>query len=264
MTAIVLFDIDGVIRDVEQSYLRALADTVEEWTDQNYRPTPVEIDALKAEGLWNNDWEAARELIYRYSEAQGIPRSQLDLDYDALVEFFQALYLGSAGEIGWTGYIAQEPLLVRPPYFDALTQAGLMWGFFSGASQASARYVLETRLQLNAPILVAMEDAPGKPDPTGLYLAVEQLRQIHSMPSDSPIVYLGDTVADLYTVRAAQEHYPQHRWLGIGVLPPHVQREPTQQEEYITTLKTAGAIAVLSSVEQATPNYLQKLLVGEP
>ncbi|MBC7824487.1 MAG: TIGR01548 family HAD-type hydrolase, partial [Candidatus Parcubacteria bacterium] len=66
MAAIVVFDIDGVVRDVSGSYRRALADTVEQFTQNAYRPTSQEIDLLKSEGTWNNDWEASQELVYRY------------------------------------------------------------------------------------------------------------------------------------------------------------------------------------------------------
>ena len=59
-TAIVVFDIDGVVRDVGNSYRRALADTVEQFTEGAFRPSQADIDRLKAEGIWNNDWEASR------------------------------------------------------------------------------------------------------------------------------------------------------------------------------------------------------------
>jgi HAD superfamily phosphatase len=49
---IIVFDIDGVIRDVSGSYRRALADTVEHFTNNAYRPTPADIDKLKSEGIW--------------------------------------------------------------------------------------------------------------------------------------------------------------------------------------------------------------------
>nr|MBA3924696.1 TIGR01548 family HAD-type hydrolase [Nostocaceae cyanobacterium] len=156
LKAIVIFDIDGVIRDVGGSYRLALADTVEHFTHGAYRPTSVEIDELKAEGIWNNDWEASRELISRH---YGQPAS----DYEAIVAFFQSRYRGT-DEQNWTGYICHEPLLLPKSYFEQLTTAGIPWGFFSGATRASANYVLEKRLGLNSPILVAMEDAPGKPD----------------------------------------------------------------------------------------------------
>jgi HAD superfamily phosphatase len=94
-TAIIVFDIDGVVRDVGGSYRRALADTVEHFTGGAYRPSSVEIDQLKSEGVWNNDWEASQELVYRYFEAQGQKRSQIVLDYNAIVAFFQSRYRGT-------------------------------------------------------------------------------------------------------------------------------------------------------------------------
>ena len=84
-----IFDIDGVIRDVSGSYRRALADAVEYFTNSAYRPSPEEIDELKAEGIWNNDWEASEELIKRYFQVQG---KVAKIDYDDIVAFFQSRY----------------------------------------------------------------------------------------------------------------------------------------------------------------------------
>jgi HAD superfamily phosphatase len=219
--AIAVFDIDGVIRDVGGSYRRALADTVEHFTQGAYRPTPQDIDALKAEGIWNNDWEGSQELIYRHFEAQGQDRTDLTLDFDALVDFFQRRYRGPvlADPNQWTGYISQEPLLVEGAYFKALQTAHIAWGFFSGATRGSAQYVLERRVGLSSPILVAMEDAPGKPDPTGLFRVAEMLA---SGENALPVLYAGDTVADMQTVVKARQQRPDTPWLAVGILPPHV------------------------------------------
>lgn len=66
--AVLLFDIDGVIRDVGGSYRRAIVETVHHFS--GWRPDPEEIDALKAEGCWNNDWEASLELLRRRAESK--------------------------------------------------------------------------------------------------------------------------------------------------------------------------------------------------
>ena len=60
---ILLFDIDGVIRDVAGSYRRALQETVAHYS--GWRPDASDIDRLKAEGSWNNDWDASLELLRR-------------------------------------------------------------------------------------------------------------------------------------------------------------------------------------------------------
>jgi HAD superfamily phosphatase len=254
--AIAVFDIDGVLRDVGNSYRRALADTVEEFTGGGYRPSSNDIDQLKGEGRWNNDWEGSQELVYRYFEAQGQGREAIALDYDQIVEFFQRRYRGPnlADPDQWTGYITQEPLLVDAEYFSGLTRDRIAWGFFSGATRGSARFVLERRLALVNPVLVAMEDAPGKPDPTGLLTAVERLTQHHGLPTDIPVVYAGDTVADMQTVvQARQTDSAPRRWLGVGVLPPHViSGEDSYRQTYSDALTQAGADCVISRVTDLT------------
>lgn len=260
--AILVFDIDGVVRDVGNSYRRALADTVEQFTDGQYRPSQADIDALKAEGLWNNDWEASREFIYRYFEAQGQTRSQLTLNYDAIVTFFQQRYRGPNPDDpdSWTGYICQEPLLLQSSYLEELTNAGISWGFFSGATKGSARYVLERRLKLKAPVLVAMEDAPGKPDPTGLLKTVWQLQESDRVESTAPVLYVGDTVADLQTIERARLLHPNRKWIGVGVLPPHAQQSPQYAAAYAKKLQDAGAAIVLDNVESLNSEQILILI----
>ena len=155
MSAIVIFDIDGVIRDVTNSYRRALADTVEHFTNYAFRPNMQDIDNLKAEGIWNNDWEGSQELIYRYGESQGQSRKELSLNYEEIVDFFQSRYRGSQldNPKEWDGYITTEPLLVNKEYFETLTDNKLAWGFFSGATKGSAQYILQQRLGLDNPVL---------------------------------------------------------------------------------------------------------------
>ncbi|NEQ27954.1 MAG: TIGR01548 family HAD-type hydrolase, partial [Microcoleus sp. SIO2G3] len=254
------FDIDGVIRDVGGSYRRALADTVEQFTGGAYRPTVADIDVLKSEGLWNNDWEASRELVYRYYESIGQDRSQQIVNYDEIVAFFQSRYRGT-DPTNWTGYIRDEPLLVRSSYLDALTEAAIGWGFFSGATRGSANYVLEKRLGLHAPLLVAMEDAPGKPDPTGLFDVVKRFEAIVAFRSGiAPVLYAGDTVADMQTVLNARSIQPDRSWIGVGILPPHAQNSPDYETAYTKTLIEAGAAIVLENIEQLTPTQIEALV----
>jgi HAD superfamily phosphatase len=256
---IVIFDIDGVIRDVSSSYLRALADTVEHFTEGAYRPTTADIDQLKSEGIWNNDWEGSQELVYRYFEARGTGRSQLALNYNQLVAFFQSRYRGTDPE-NWTGYICQEQLLVEPSYLEQLSTAGIPWGFFSGATRASATYVLEGRLGLKPPVLIAMEDAPGKPDPTGLLTAVCQLESIYGIKDSVPVIYAGDTVADIYTVVQAKRIDAERLWISVGILPPHIQEHEKSALTYQGNLMAAGADAVFSNIQELTINQIKKLV----
>ena len=258
---IVVFDIDGVIRDVAGSYRLALSDTVEHFTEGGsiaggWRPTPIDIDTLKGEGIWNNDWEASLELAYRYFEGLGQSRTDYPLSYEAIVAFFQSKYRGEMMEGAWTGYLAGEPLLVDRAYFEALTAAGIKWGFFSGATTVSARFVLEGRVGLENPLLVAMEDAPGKPDPAGLFETMKRL----NAAIDETVVYVGDTVADMATIVRARGQDLGRSFLAVGSLPPHVVTgELAVRMAYEMGLRSAGADAIVASVQEITGEFLRGL-----
>ncbi|EDX86651.1 HAD superfamily (subfamily IA) hydrolase, TIGR01548 [Synechococcus sp. PCC 7335] len=258
--AVAVFDIDGVIRDVGGSYRRAIADTVEHYTNGRYRPTIEDIDQLKGEGIWNNDWKASEEMIHRYCAQQQQPHS--GASYEEITSYFQKRYRGPDIEDPdqWTGYISNEPLLVEKSYLDTLAQSGIPYAFFSGATQGSANFVLQRRIGLIDPILVAMEDAPSKPDPTGLMMSVQLVEAQQPRCKNLPVVYAGDTTADMKTIVAAKQQFPEREWLAIGILPPHAQQNCDYQASYTEKLKTAGALIVLKNVQQITAERLQSLL----
>jgi HAD superfamily phosphatase len=242
-------DIDGVVRDVGQSYRRALADTVEHFTQGAFRPSAMQIDQLKAEGLWNNDWEGSQELVYRYFENQGYPREEVSLDFEQVVEYFQRQYLGDPGTLN--GYIQNEPLLADLSYFKQLDQEKIAWGFVSGASRRSAEHVL-ARIGLQPAPLVAMGEAAEKPNPEGL------LQLVTSGHSVERVFYAGDTVADIQTVLNAQAQDSSRTYIAIGVIPPHLW-ETERESEYITTLKASGAHVVVKRMTDITVKFLREI-----
>ena len=251
----ILFDIDGVIRDVGGSYRRALAETVRHYT--GWRPDPQQIDNLKAEGRWNNDWEASLELLRRHGMSP-LP------DFDALVEVFSGFYFGGDPEgdpAQWTGFIGSEPLLVEPGFFSELSSAGLGWGFVSGAEPPSARYVLQQRLGLEQPALIAMGDAPDKPDPTGLLHLARELAGDNLGPHSPPVAYLGDTVADVLTVVNARQACPHQHFIALAVAPPHLHADLEARSCYEARLLGAGADAVIPAT-RAVASELERLLAG--
>ncbi|MCP9775209.1 TIGR01548 family HAD-type hydrolase [Cyanobium sp. WAJ14-Wanaka] len=242
--AIVLFDIDGVIRDVAGSYRRAIVETVQHYCQQ--RPEPAAIDSLKGEGCWNNDWEASLELLRRLGHTP-LP------DLGSLVEVFGGFYFGGDPEGDpslWQGFIGSEPLLVQPSFFAELSALGVAWGFVSGAEPPSCRYVLETRLGLVKPPLIAMGDAPDKPDPTGLLHLAAALAGKPLGPGAPAVVYLGDTVADVLTVQRARSQQPNQRFISLAVAPPHLHGNPEARRSYEARLLAAGADQVIASTEE--------------
>lgn len=261
-----------MIRDVGGSYRRAIVETVHHYS--GVRPAPEAIDALKAEGCWNNDWEASLELLRRLSaggsSGQGCGSADLP-EFEALVAVFNGFYFGGDPEgdpAAWTGFIGDEPLLVRPEFFAALSAAGVAWGFVSGAEPPSARFVLESRLGLGEPPLIAMGDAPDKPDPRGLLQLAETLIGPSGLGSAAPpVAYLGDTVADVLTVINARRACPQQRFLALGVAPPHLHppHQVARRRQYEDQLRQAGADAVSPCTElvlQALTDALERSTGG--
>ncbi len=248
-----------MIRDVGASYRRALAETVHHYS--GWRPDPATIDSLKSEGRWNNDWEASLELLRRRQHAP-LP------SFEALVEVFSDFYFGGDPDgdpATWNGFIGDEPLLVDGAFFAELDAAGIVWGFVSGAEPPSARFVLEQRLGLRSPPLIAMGDAPDKPDPSGLLQLAAELLARHGGEvlgeQAPPIAYLGDTVADVQTVVNARAQRPDQAFISLAVAPPHLHGEPLAEARasYESRLRQAGADRVVSCTQQAIAPLLPLL-----
>ena len=169
-----LFDIDGVVRDVSASYRRAIQETVAYFCA--VRPEIETIDALKSEGCWNNDWDASLELVRRHKDqADSVLRLPKRSE---VVDVFSRFYFGgdpNGKPSFWQGFIRNEALLVDKNFFQELRLCGWDWGFVSGAEPPSARFVLEQRIGLQAPPLIAMGEVPDKPDPTGLIQLTDRL-----------------------------------------------------------------------------------------
>jgi HAD superfamily phosphatase len=75
------------------------------------------------------------------------------------------------------------------------------------------------------------------------------------------VAYLGDTVADVLTVRNAQRACPQRRLFSLAVAPPHLHAQPQARRHYERSLRDAGADAVIASSREAL-RELDRLLQG--
>ena len=118
----------------------------------------------------------------------------------------------------------------------------------SGAEPPSARFVLQQRLGLQDPPLIAMGDAPDKPDPTGL---IRLAKALGAEADKAQVAYLGDTVADVKTVIRARDSWPDQHFVSLAVVPPHLQTadQALARSVYEQGLREAGADVVLNHTE---------------
>lgn len=208
-----LFDLDGVLADVEESYRRAILATVASF---GVTVSRAELRAATLAGNANNDWELSRRLLAE----RGVTAPLAEV-----TRRFQALYLGGGGA---PGLREQERPLV--PAARLTAWAGrLPLAVVTGRPRAEAEWFLR-RHGLAEPIsvLVAQEDAPAKPEPAPVRLALERL-------GVSRAWMLGDTPDDLAAALAA------------GIVPIGVPAPGEAGAETEAALRRAGAATVLGS-----------------
>lgn len=191
---VIVFDLDGVLIDVSRSYRRAIAATVRHLGGGE--ATAAEIQALKDQGGFNNDWDLTAELLRRGGR---------EVAYETVVAVFDAFYRGAQGD---DGVRREERWLAPPGALEALA-AFYRLAIFTGRPRADAEWSL-ARFGV-APLfarVVALEDVRrGKPDPEGL----EELRRWAGAAGLR--AYCGDTVDDAACARAAGVPF-------VGVAPP--------------------------------------------
>ena len=173
---------------------------------------------------------------------------------EELIRIFNNFYFGfdvSSKERDWKGFINNERVLVDPDFFQQLTDLKITFGFVSGAERSSINYLFK-KLGLVNPPLIAMGEAPEKPDPTGL---IDLLHKLVSNPlstAKEPIVFVGDTVADVLTVKNAKKKLPSNTLISIAVAPPHlhIKSKQSMRLEYESKLKDVGADYIIKSTNQ--------------
>ena len=246
---LILFDIDGVIRDVSKSYRLAIKKTV--YFFCGWEPSTLDIDNLKNEGIWNNDWDLSLEMIKRYIKKKNL--STKPPIRAEIIKNFERLYFGCCPEeeySKWSGFIQNEEILVDKDLFEKLTKNNILWGFVSGAEVPSAEFVLHNKLNLKKPPLIAMGDAPDKPNPEGFIHLAQKLLSNKLGAKSPPIAYIGDTIADINTVINARKLFPEQVFISIGIAPPHLHSLDYEKErkKYESNLEMSGADIIINSV----------------
>ena len=210
-----LFDLDGVIADVEESYRRCVLETAGTF---GVEVTREELATMVLAGDANNDWVLTQRIL----AGRGVEAS-----LEAITEVYQEVYLGTSTSAGLR---ESERLLVAPDLLSILSDR-LPLAIVTGRPREEAEWFLEKEgLTDLFQAVVCMEDGPLKPDPAPVRTAASRLGVERAW-------MVGDTPDD---IRAAA---------GAGVVPIGIVAPGPDPAASAAALREAGAATVLAAVD---------------
>ena len=211
---VLVFDMDGVLVDVTDSYRETIVRTVEHFTGQTI--SRDSIQDYKNQGGWNNDWALSEKICHDLG---------FEISYAQIVDYFNWLFLEQ-------GLIHRERWLPQKGLLDRLSDKFEL-AIFTGRTTQEAEITLNREGLRDRFLLVTANDVEKeKPAPDGL-LKIAGLR-----PSKK-LLYVGDTVDDARSSRAAGVPF-----IGI-VADSHLSRA-----EILRLFEEEHAIAVIENVNQ--------------
>lgn len=211
---LMVFDMDGVLVDVTESYRETIVLTVEHFTGKKI--SREQIQDYKNQGGWNNDWALSQKICADLG---------CDIPYAEIVEYFNYLFLDQ-------GMIHRERWLPRDGLLDRLSDK-FEFAIFTGRTTEEAEITLQREGLRDRFLLVSADDVEReKPAPDGLL-------KIAAMRPSKKMLYIGDTVDDARCARAANVPF-------IGIAAPASPR----YDELLQLLRLEGAIQVLGNINE--------------
>ena len=179
---ILIFDVDGVLVDVKETYWRSGLQTMLAITGK--RATWAEFYEWKRQAGNNDDWM----MVSRWATAKGFPTT-----YDQARIAFQPFYWGANGK---PGNVQKEKLLVTPRLIEKWAKRREL-NLFTGRTRQEFTYTFEKWPAAKSfRKVITMDDARKKPHPDGLH---EILDKRHPKSA----LYLGDNIDDALAAKAA-------------------------------------------------------------
>ncbi|MEK7539799.1 MAG: aminotransferase class I/II-fold pyridoxal phosphate-dependent enzyme, partial [Patescibacteria group bacterium] len=187
-----LFDLDGVLVDVSDSYRLAIIKTAEHFTGKKVGKEIVQ--KIKERGGFNNDWDATEQVIME---------TGMRIEKSKIIEKFQEFYLQG-------GLIDNEKLAIEKKVLKGLYECFRL-GIVTGRPKNEAAYTLEKfGVKDFFECVVCLEDvSAGRPDPEGIILALQKI-------GGKGPVFVGDSVDDMRAAKNAGIN-------AIGVIPPGIE-----------------------------------------
>ena len=215
---VIVFDMDGVLVDVTESYRETIVRTVEHFA--GVKLTHPQIQDYKNQGGFNDDWKLSHHVISKHGVA---------VEFQAVVDYFQGLFHGNGAD----GLILRERWMAHDGLFERLG-ARCDLAIFTGRM----RWEAEVTLKRFAPSL-RFDPIVGMHEVTALKPAPEGLLKIAAAAGGRKIWYIGDTVDDARCARAAGVPF-------IGVASPNSPR----RDELAALFQAENAVAVLEDINQ--------------
>jgi HAD superfamily phosphatase len=180
---ILIFDVDGVLVDVKETYWRSGLQTIHKLTGT--KATWREFYEWKRQPGNNDDWM----MVSRWATAKGFPTT-----YDEARLAFQPFYWGANGK---PGNVQKEKLLVTPRLIQKWAKHREL-NLFTGRTRQEFAYTFgKWAAAKNFRNVITMDDARKKPHPDGLH---------HILGKRDPetALYLGDNIDDALAAKAAR------------------------------------------------------------
>jgi HAD superfamily phosphatase len=190
MKGVLVFDMDGVLVEVGDSYRETIIRTIEHFTGR--RVTREFIQEIKNQGGFNDDFVLSHKVCRDFG---------VDPGYQQVVDYFQGIFLGKNHD----GLILRERWMPSNGLLDRLAGRWRL-AIFTGRTRAEARLTLDRFVpqMVFDPIIGNQEVENPKPAPDGLL-------KIRAECPGAPAFYLGDTVDDARSARAAGVPF-----IGVG------------------------------------------------
>ena len=173
-----LFDLDDTLVDTSESFDQVVCTLVEELSGKPLQRE--DLQSLRAEGGFNDDWDATKELLAR----RGVEKEVEEIAAQAL-----PLYLKLAPET--------EELMVSLRLLETMKKRHRLF-IVTGRVRAEFEPVWKDRLGPYFTEIVCKDDRPLPPKP-----APDQLRDVMQRHQIETAFYLGNSVDDMRAARAA-------------------------------------------------------------
>ena len=180
---ILIFDVDGVLVDVRQTYWRSAIETIRYLTGK--RVTHGELHRWKSQRGNNDDWR----MVANWATALGTPTT-----YEQAKEAFGKFYWGADGQ---AGNVRREKILVTPGQISRWA-ARFELNLFTGRNRQEFEFTFSKWPgTMHFRTVVTMDDVKKmKPHPDGLY-------KILGKRNPATALYLGDNIDDALAARDA-------------------------------------------------------------